>query len=164
MPRCESASTALAQLRAALAMPGNMLLAKARENMVVQRQQRFTPRSPMPPPLAAATSKKPSPVITTPKPSPTMTPPSATAWGCTAVARQHARNKQRETALESYSQQMARRAGTQPANVTMSPIPALLSQKATAPYRAPQPSVEVKHVPGPETQLVMEEMEEEDLQ
>ena len=93
-----------------------------------------------------------------------MTPPSATAWGCTAVARQHARNKQRETALDSYTQQMARRSGTQPANVTMSPVPALLSQKATAPYKAPQPSVEVKHMPGPETQQVMEEMEEDDLQ
>ena len=80
------------------------------------------------------------------------------------MARQHARNKQRETALESYSQQMARRAGTQPATVTMSPVPALLSQKATAPYRAPQPSAEVRHVPGPETQQMMEEMEEDDME
>ena len=157
MPRCASASAALAQLRAALATPGNMLLAKARENMVVQRQQRFTPRPSMPPPLPAATSKKPSPM---------MTPPSATAWGCTAVARQHARNKQRETALESYSQQMARRAGTsQPATVTMSPLPgAIVSPKVTAPYRAPQPMGEASHTPGPDTQQVMEEMEEDDLQ
>merc|ERR1719430_2768169 len=96
-PRCESASAALAQLRATLATPGNMLLAKARENMVVQRQQRFTPsRLHMRHPTAAASSKKPSPMMTPPKPSPMMTPPSATAWGSTAVARQHARNKQRE--------------------------------------------------------------------
>ena len=163
MPRCETASTALAQLKAALAKPGNMLLAKAKENMLVQRRQQITP-SRMP--SAAATPKRPSaPMVTTPKP-PMMTPPSATAWGCTAVARQHARNKQRESALDSYSQQMARRAGTsaQIANVTMSPLPAIVSPKVAAPYRAPQPVAEVSHMPGPETQQIMEEMEEDDLQ
>ena len=168
MPRCESASAALAQLKAALAMPGNMMLAKARENMVVQRQQRFTPsRLHMRHPTAAASSKKPSPMMTPPKPSPMMTPPSATAWGSTAVARQHARNKQRETALESYSQQMARRAGTgtpMVATVTMPPLPAIVSPKVVAPYRTPQPLPEVSRMPGPETQQIMEEMEEDDLQ
>jgi len=162
-PRCESASAALAQLKAALAMPGNMMLAKARENMVVQRQQRFTPkRLPVPSPSAAA-----SPVTTPPQPLPTMTPPSATAWGCTAVARQHARNKQRETALESYSQQMARRAGTPMVTaVIMPPLPATVSPKVAAPYRAPQSLPEVSRMPGPgpETQQIMEEMEDDDLQ
>ena len=155
--RCASASTALAQLKSALAAPGNMLLARARESMVVQRQQRFPTRPSMPSPQSAA-EKNPSPI---------MTPPSATAWGCTAVSRQHARNRQKEAALDSYSHQMARRGGNgMAANVTMSPIPALVSPKATAPYKAPQPSSGVNHVVGPDTQRViedMEEMEEEDL-
>merc|ERR1719266_191127 len=156
-PRCTSASTALAQLKSALAAPGNMLLARARESMVVQRQQRFPTRPSMPSPQSAA-EKNPSPI---------MTPPSATAWGCTAVSRQHARNRQKEAALDSYSHQMASRVGNgMAANVTMSPIPALVSPKATAPYKAPQPSSGVNHVVGPDTQRViedMEEMEEEDL-
>ena len=92
-----------------------------------------------------------------------MTPPSATAWGGTAVSRQHARNKQKSALLEQQTQhwqQMANRDGLavnmQPSQMN-SPIPNLLSPKVAAPYRPPGP--------GPETQRLMEEMEEEeDLQ
>ena len=60
---------------------------------------------------------------------------------------------------------MAQRAGTPlAATVTMPSLPAIVSPKVAAPYRAPQPLPEVSGVPGPETQQIMEEMEEDDLQ
>ena len=157
LTRNEDACTALARLKAALTVPGNMLLARARENMFVQRRHRQTPSRPSY--TARPTQSDPAPN----RSSPMMTPPSATAWGGTAVARQHARNKQKSAFLEQQTQhwqQMANRDGLavnmQPSQMN-SPIPNLLSPKVTAPYRPPGP--------GPETQRLMEEMEEEeDLQ
>merc|ERR1719266_2648979 len=74
-PRNEDACTALARLKAALTVPGNMLLARARENMFVQRRHRHTPSRPS---YTARPTNRSDPAPS--RSSPMMTPPSATAW------------------------------------------------------------------------------------
>ena len=151
-PRQAGARRAVEGLRAALDRDAR-ILAGAREAMVLQA----SPGTPRRHALALAPSRHPA------LGDPT-TPPAATAWGVRSVAVQQAKSRERVAAVDAYSHRMVAwgSAMPPPPSPSPSPSPSLMSPKAAAPYRAPQPSQR-----GAETQemeeLAVRTMEEMDL-